>query len=68
MMTSPEAESTIAIRGSEAIHGTTLGVGARNANLEAPEQEEVEGDRVARALHAGAAHDMVCMDSGYKIG
>ena len=28
------------------------------------EQEEVEGDRVARALHAGAAHDMVCMDSG----
>ena len=25
------------------------------------EQEEVEGDRVARALHAGAAHDM---DSG----
>ena len=28
------------------------------------EHEEVEGDRVARALHAGAAHDMVCMDSG----
>ena len=42
-------------------------VGGEEEDDEA-EHEEVEGDRVARALHAGAAHDMVCMDSGYKIG
>ena len=28
------------------------------------EEEEVEGDRVARALHAGAQLDLVCIDSG----
>ena len=28
------------------------------------EHEEVEGDRVARALHAGAALDLVCIDFG----
>ena len=27
------------------------------------EQEEVEGDRIARALHAGASPDLVCIDS-----
>ena len=31
---------------------------------EAEEEEEVEGDRVARALHAGAQLDLVCIDSG----
>ena len=28
------------------------------------EHEEVEGDRVSQALHAGASLDLVCMDSG----
>ena len=39
-------------------------VGGEEVEDDDAEEEEVEGDRVARALHAGAAHDMVCMDSG----
>ena len=34
-------------------------VGGEEVEDDDAEEEEVEGDRVARALHAGAAHNMV---------
>ena len=44
--------------------GNGFMVGGEVECEEADEEEEVGGDRVARALHAGAQLDLVCIDSG----